>query len=66
MEDYLASDERRLERCLADVRAGNVYAGLFAWRYGFAPPGNDKSITQLEYEAPGRAGINRFPQRRVI
>ena len=60
MEDYLASDERPLDRCLADVRASSVYVGLFAWRYGFMPPGSDKSITQLEYEEAGRAGIPRL------
>jgi len=60
MEDYLASDERPLDRCLADVRSSNVYVGLFARRYGFTPPGHDKSITQLEYEEAGLAGIPRL------
>lgn len=60
MEDYLASDERPLDRCLADVRASNVYVGLFAWRYGFIPPSHDRSITQLEYEEAGRVGIPRL------
>jgi len=60
MEDYLASDERPLDRCLADVRASNVYVGLFARRYGFTPSGQNKSITQLEYEEAGLAGIPRL------
>ncbi len=60
MEDYLASDERPLDRCLSDVRASNVYVGLFARRYGFTPPGHDKSVTHLEYEEAGRAGIPRL------
>lgn len=60
MEDYVATDERPLEQCLADVRASNVYIGLFAWRYGFTPPNHDKSITQLEYEEAGRVGIPRL------
>jgi FHA domain-containing protein/uncharacterized protein DUF4062 len=53
MEDYAASDERPLDRCLADVEASDVYIGIFAWRYGFIPPlGNprNKSITELEYD----------------
>ena len=57
MEDYLASDERPLDRCLADVRASQAYVGIFAWRYGFKPEGYDKSITHLEYEAAKNAGI---------
>ncbi len=51
MEDYVAADERPLDRCLQDVRDADVYIGLFAWRYGYVPrssnPGR-KSITELE------------------
>nr|MDT0661260.1 HEAT repeat domain-containing protein [Micromonospora sp. DSM 115978] len=49
MESYVAEDRRPLERCLADVRECDVYIGIFAWRYGFIPPGFDRSITELEY-----------------
>jgi formylglycine-generating enzyme required for sulfatase activity len=57
MEDYVASDKRPVEKCLQDVRSCNVYVGIFAWRYGFIPPGYDKSITHLEYETAKEAGI---------
>jgi hypothetical protein len=46
MEDYVAGDERPLDKCLEDVRACQAYVGIFAWRYGFIPNGYDKSITQ--------------------
>ena len=36
MEDYVAADERPLDKCLRDVRDSDVYIGLFAWRYGYA------------------------------
>jgi hypothetical protein len=52
MEDYTASDERPLDKCLADVAACDIYVGLFAFRYGFIPlQGNpeDLSITELEW-----------------
>lgn len=52
MEDYVACDERPLDRCLADVERCDFYIGIFAWRYGFVPPdGNPdrRSITELEY-----------------
>jgi hypothetical protein len=49
MESYVAEDRRPLERCLADVAECDVYIGIFAWRYGFVPPGFDRSITELEY-----------------
>jgi tetratricopeptide (TPR) repeat protein len=53
MEDYVAADQRPLERCLADVAASDLYVGVFAHRYGFIPQeeGNPegRSITELEY-----------------
>lgn len=49
MEHYVAADERPLDQCLADVASCDVYIGLFAWRYGFIPPGERKAITELEY-----------------
>jgi hypothetical protein len=52
MEDYVATDERPLEKCLYDVSNCDVYIGIFAWRYGYIPAsGNptEKSITELEY-----------------
>jgi len=50
MEDYIASDKRPLDKCLEDVSQCDVYIGLFAWRYGYIPQGQNKSITHLEYE----------------
>ena len=52
MEDYVATDQRPLDKCLTDVSACDLYIGLFAWRYGYIPTeGNpeQKSITELEY-----------------
>jgi hypothetical protein len=60
MEDYTATDKRPLDKCLEDVRCCDAYIGLFAWRYGFIPDGCDKSISHLEYEAAGQAGIPRL------
>ncbi|MCP5050116.1 MAG: SUMF1/EgtB/PvdO family nonheme iron enzyme, partial [bacterium] len=57
MEDYVASDQRPVEKCLQDVRSSDVYIGIFAWRYGYIPPGYDKSITHLEYDTARKAGI---------
>ena len=52
MEDYVAADQRPLDRCLADVAACDLYVGIFAHRYGYIPEqGNPqgRSITELEY-----------------
>lgn len=56
MEDYGAAPERPLEKCLADVRDCDIYVGVFAWRYGFRPPGKKRSITELELEQATSAG----------
>ncbi|GIJ20596.1 HEAT repeat domain-containing protein [Micromonospora lutea] len=49
MEAYGADIRPPLERCLTDVRRCDLYVGLFAWRYGYRPPGQESSITELEY-----------------
>ncbi len=54
MEDYVAADQRPVDKCLADVRSVDIYVGIFAFRYGYIPPethGNpDKlSVTELEF-----------------
>jgi hypothetical protein len=52
MEDYVATDERPLAKCLSDVADCDIYIGLFAWRYGFIPQdlaAEGRSITECEY-----------------
>ncbi|MGV9212777.1 caspase, EACC1-associated type [Micromonospora sp. RB23] len=56
MEAYGADIRPPLERCLADVRRSDLYIGLFAWRYGYRPPGQESSITELEYREALAAG----------
>jgi HEAT repeat protein len=60
MEYFVAEDCRPLERCLIDVRQCDLYIGIFAWRYGFIPPHQSYSITELEYREAGRLGIERI------
>jgi hypothetical protein len=56
METYVAEDGRSLDVCRRDVRECALYVGIFAWRYGWIPPGETKSITHLEYEQARVAG----------
>lgn len=60
MENYVAADRRPLEQCLTDVRSCDLYLGIFAWRYGYIPPGEEQSITELEYREAGRVGLPRL------
>ncbi len=54
MEDYVATDQRPVEKCLKDVEKADIYVGLFAFRYGYVPPPQHQnpkgsSITELEF-----------------
>jgi tetratricopeptide (TPR) repeat protein len=52
MEDYVATDQRPLAKCLEDVAACDLYVGIFAHRYGYIPQQENpegRSITELEY-----------------
>jgi len=60
MEDYVASSERPLDRCLADVAACDAYVGVFAWRRGYVPAGYERGITELELEEAERHDIPRL------
>jgi formylglycine-generating enzyme required for sulfatase activity len=54
MEDYVASDERPVDKCLKDIEIADVYVGIFAFRYGYIPPASHNnpdglSVTELEF-----------------
>ncbi|MGJ7512015.1 DUF4062 domain-containing protein [Variovorax sp. GT1P44] len=56
MEDYVATDHRPKDKCLADVAQCDMYVGIFAWRVGFVPPGESCSITELEWRQAQACG----------
>ena len=56
MEHYIAEGRRPLAKCLEDVASCDLYIGIFAWRYGYMPPGKKKSITELEFRHAVRRG----------
>jgi len=49
MEYYVAESKRPLAKCLNDVKACDLYLGIFAWRYGYVPKGSKRSITEQEF-----------------
>ncbi|MBI3157950.1 MAG: DUF4062 domain-containing protein [Burkholderiales bacterium] len=57
MEDYVASGQRPLAQCLADVAACDACVGIVAWRLGFVPAGQTQSITELEMLEAERRGL---------
>ena len=57
MEQFGASPEMPLDKCLREVSKCQIYVGIFAMRYGSIPDGYDKSFTHLEYEKAQELGI---------
>jgi len=56
MEYLPAGSAPPLDRVRDEVSRCDAYVGLFARRYGFVPPGYDRSITELEYREAVRRG----------
>jgi hypothetical protein len=48
-EELLADYEPTVEKCLAEVDAAAGFIGVFAYWYGSVPPGEQRSITHLEF-----------------
>lgn len=60
MERWTASPLSPRDLCVHRVGEADVFVGILAWRYGWTPEGEDKSITELEYDEAGRLGIPRL------
>jgi formylglycine-generating enzyme required for sulfatase activity len=60
METFPATDRPTVEECRRRAAACEVFVGIVAHRYGWEPegqePGQERSITWLEYEAAKDAG----------
>ena len=50
MEHWPAADVTALDLCLKKVDACDVFIGIYGHRYGWIPPGQTQSITELEYD----------------
>lgn len=56
MEHYVSEHRPPLEKCLKDVAGCDLYLGILAFRYGYIPPGKDRSVTELEYRMAVETG----------
>ena len=68
---YRADEEGVVKVCTGDVRNCQLYIGIIGRRYGYQPPvaeGNpeNKSITELEYEACELDGQKKIPRLMFI
>ena len=59
MEDYVATDTRPVDRCLADVEGSDVYIGIFGWRYGYVPPHDNPERPQDQKDLHNHKGLLR-------
>ena len=50
MEEWPAQDADAETTCLNKVDQADLFIGIYAFRYGWQPPGYEVSITELEYE----------------
>jgi hypothetical protein len=61
MENLGARDERPKAECLRIISEEvDTFVGIYAYRYGFIPKGDPKSITESEYDAASLSGLPRF------
>src|SRR5205823_7311792 len=60
MEDFEAADLDAVRASLAKLDRADVYLGVFAWRFGFALPGDDRSVTEHEFDHASRRGLERL------
>jgi hypothetical protein len=63
MDDYVATDLRPVDKCLADLATCHVYIGLIAWRFGYVPPRENvenRSITEMEFRRAGELNVPRL------
>jgi formylglycine-generating enzyme required for sulfatase activity len=60
MELFTATARPAKNKCIETVRASTVFIGVLAHRFGWQPKGESRSITRIEYDAAGEAGIPRL------
>jgi hypothetical protein len=41
---------------LDELRTSDIFVGIYAYRYGYCPPGSEKSVTEMELDEAERLG----------
>jgi tetratricopeptide (TPR) repeat protein len=60
MEHLTATDANAFEVSLRIVDRADIYVGIFGFRYGYVPGGQDISVTEAEYNRAVERGIPRL------
>ncbi len=56
MANFMARPEGATSACLKELADSDLFVGIYAWRYGFVPPGAEVSITEQEFIEAQRLG----------
>ncbi len=65
MEIFTASTRPTVEECIRFAGEADVLVGIIAWRYGWEPDGDEKSITEMEYDAAEERLMFKIESSRV-
>lgn len=49
MANFMARPDGATTACLEEVAEADLFVGIYAWRYGYIPPGAGVSITEQEF-----------------
>jgi tetratricopeptide (TPR) repeat protein len=60
MENFEAMGVGATEGSKRKLRDADVYVGIIAHRYGYIEAGQEKSVTEIEFEYAGERGLNRL------
>lgn len=61
MENFGARELRPRDECVRLIREeSDVFVGIYAYRYGTIPPGDERSITEQEYDEARRQKLPMF------
>ena len=60
MEDFGAQPEGPAAVCSKRATSCDVFVGIVGQRYGSSPPDDDRSFTEIEYDAARAAGVPRL------
>ena len=60
MEDFGASSESPLAKCIQEMSACDIFVGIIGTFYGSAPPDSTKSFTEHEYDTASERDIPKL------
>ncbi len=60
MERFAAKTRPAKDECLRLASEADLFLGILAWKYGWIPDDETRSITELEFDAATASGVDRL------